>query len=390
MAYKIDKKEKQTLIYIVLHAQDIFKKIRWPEKVKCPYCGESHIWHLHTGKYKCSHCNKIFSDTSNTMFHSTKVPISYWLVALYLLTIGKGVSSSELSRFLSVTKKSAWYILHKLRYSMSQNAVILSGDIAMDEVYLRGKWSSIIVPKKIEFMKKQGLYYPDDARRTWNNENICEAISQYKQPVFGMNDGKRIVLRAIPNRFTSTDLAKLIELYGKDVNMLISDQSKLYTEMIKRGMNVVQMNHSRREYKRDGYSSNRIEGTFSHLKRRYRCQYVRPDKKYMQLYLNEFVFRWNNRDEEPTKRLAVAVHLGTSGGKVTKKMIDTYSWLDEFPKRKFKRKERLEDWFEQGSEFPSFAQYLIIQGVKYDRTEFNRQKELWKSRRDGYPFQLDK
>ena len=382
---KLDKKQKQTFIYICVHAKEIFSKLRWPNGVVCPYCGETHIWHFKTGGYKCSKCGKRFSDTSNTIFHATKIPIAYWLVAYYLITMTKGVSSTELSRLLGCTQKTCWYVLHIIRQSLKQSDTVLTGNIAVDEVYLRGKWSSIIVPKKIQFMKKQGLYYEDDPRRTWNNENVCEAINQYKQPVFGMNDGNKIILRAIPNRFTSTDLLGLIKLYGKDIEHLVSDQSKLYTEIGKKGINVVQMNHSKREYKKDGFSSNRIEGTFSHLKRRYRCQYVRPDKKYMQLYLNEFVFRWNNRDEAPMDRLAVAVQLGTSGGKVTRRTIDSYNWSDEFPKRRLKRKETLEEWFELG--WPSLASQIKVQGVWYDKKEFNRLRELYMNRKAGLPFQ---
>ena len=72
----------------MLHAREIFKRLRWPNGVVCPYCGEVHIWHYKAGGYKCSKCGKRFTDTSNTIFHSTKVKLEYWLVAIYLLTEG--------------------------------------------------------------------------------------------------------------------------------------------------------------------------------------------------------------------------------------------------------------------------------------------------------------
>lgn len=378
MRKKIDKKQRQTIIYICMHAQSLFNNVRWPGGVTFPYCGAKHIWHYKNGTYKCSHCNKRFSDTSNTIFHSTKVPLSYWIVCLYCLTMLKGCSSEEIASYLGITQKSAWYICHKIRLALTQNNIVLSGDIAIDEVYLRGKWSSIIVPKKIEFMKKQGLFYPEDKKRTWSKHNVCRAISEYKQPVFGMNDGNRIVLRALPNRFESTDLLELIKLYGKDINHLVSDQSSLYTDIREQGYNVVQMNHSKREFRNGDFSSNRIEGTFSHLKRRYRCHYVRPDKKYMQLYLNEFVFRWNNREADALTRIAFSVNLAVSCGRVTKKTIDSYNWLTEFHQRKHKHYDSIDDWLDK--KWPGFTNEIIINGVAYNRQEFERLKAIREER----------
>lgn len=372
MKPKITEKHRQSIIYITLHAKEIFQRLRWPNGVTCPYCGEKHVWTYRNGTYKCSHCHKTFSDTSNTVFSCTKIPLSYWIIAMYLLSMAKGVSSEELASFLNVTQKTTWFLLHKLRTKMNQDGTLLNGDIAVDEVYLRGKWSSVIVPKKIEFMKRKGLYYPDDSKRTWSNHNVRRAISEYKQPVFGMNDGKNIVLRALPNRFDSQDLLSIVQQYGQNVTHLVSDQSTLYTEMIAKGYNVVQMNHSKREFRNGDFSSNRIEGTFSHVKRRVRCHYVRPDKKYIQLYLNEFCFRWNNRDSQTYDRLAHIMRLCCTGGCVTYKDIINYTWLESYHQRKPKHYESIDDWLDH--DWPSFASSMEIHGVTYTREDYNRLK----------------
>lgn len=372
----IDKKHRESIIYITLHAKEIFHRLRWPNGIVCPYCGEKHIWHFKNGVYKCSHCGKRFTDTSNTIFHSTKVRLEYWLIAIYLLAIGKGVSSQELSRFLQITQKSAWYMLHKLRYAFTQDGTILTGDIAVDEVYLGGKWSSIILPKKINILKKYELWYEGDVKRTWHRSNIHLAISRYKQPVYGMNDGKRIVLQAMPNYFNSADILKVTKSHSDESLMhLISDQASYYKDILESGINVVQMNHTKREFRNGDFSSNRIEGTFSHVKRRYRCHYVRPNKKYIQLYLNEFCFRWNNREETNIDRISNGLSFCFSCGRVTRKDIDNYTWDGIFPKRKSRRKETLEDWFKIG--WPACAAKIRVQGVWYDRIEFDSLKEIW-------------
>lgn len=384
---KIDKKTKESIIYITIHAKEIFHKLRWPKGVVCPYCGETHIWKFKNGTYKCSHCQKRFTDTSNTIFHSTKVRLEYWLVAIYLLTIGKGISSQELSGFLQVTQKTAWYMLHKIRYAFNQDGTILTGDIAVDEVYLGGKWSSIILPKKIDILKRYGLWYEGDKRRTWHKKNIRTAISMYKQPVYGMNDGDHIVLQALPYRFNSADLLNITQSHSdNNLRHLISDQASYYRDILNTGIDVIQMNHSKGEFKNGEYSSNRIEGTFSHLKRRYRCQYVRPDKKYIQLYLNEFCFRWNYRNNGTMERIQAGLMFCFNKGKITRKDIDQYEWCGAFPKRQYRKQETLEDWFEIG--WPALVEGLEIQGVLYDREEFERLKAEYDARLDKSLFNI--
>ena len=374
MKRKLDKKHQQSIIYITLHAREIFNRLRWPNGVICPHCGCAHVWNYKNGSYKCSHCGKHFSDTSNTIFHATKIPISYWLVALYLITMSKGTSSEEVSRYLGITQKTAWYMMHKIRYAFKPDGTILEGDVAVDEVYLGGKWSSIIIPKKIDILKKYGLWYEGDARRTWHKKNIRRAISAYKQPVYGMNDGNNIVLMAVPNRFDSKDLLELTLAYTGNINHLISDQSILYKEIANTGIDVVQMNHSKGEFKNGEYSSNRIEGTFSHLKRRYRCHYVRPNKKYIQLYLNEFCFRWNNSDTDTITRLTSAMHLCTSRGRVTRKDIETYNWLIRFHQRPNKRYESIDDFLD--CDWPDLISSIEVGGVTYTKADVERLKEL--------------
>lgn len=377
---KLDQKHQQSIIYITLHANEIFKRLRWPNGVVCPYCGEVHCWTYKNGMYKCSKCGKRFSDTSSTLFHGTKIPISYWLVALYLLTMSKGISSDELSAYLGITQKTAWFLLHKCRDAFSPDGTVLEGDVAVDEVYLGGKWSSIILPKKIDILKRYGLWYEGDKERTWHKKNIRRAISEYKQPVYGMNDGKNIVLMAVPNRFDSKDLLNITLNHTGNIDRLVSDQSILYKEIAETGIEVVQMNHSKGEFHNGEFSSNRIEGTFSHLKRRYRCNYVRPEKKYIQLYLNEFCFRWNHRDNTSIERLASSIGLCVTRGRVTHKDICNYNWSKSFHQRKPKRRETLEEWFEYG--WPGIASSMTVQGVEYTKEKFEELKAKWEAKRD--------
>lgn len=371
---------KDNLIYIALHAERLFKSLRWSGGLVCPYCGEAHIWKFKDGTYKCSRCHRKFSDTSNTIFHSTKIPKSHWMIGFYLMAMGKGVPSKELSEYLGITQKSCWYMLHQIRIALDTSNIALEGNIAVDEVYLGGKWSSIIVPKKIGLLKRYNLWYEGQPKRTWSNRNICRAIAEYKQPVYGMNDGKHIVLRAVPNRFNSKDLLKLTLQHTANVQRLVSDQSSLYKDIAKTGIEVVQMNHSKHEFSNQGLSSNRIEGTFSHLKRRHQLQYVRPGKKYIQLYLNEFCFRWNSREDPVLERLSNIMRCCCSVGKVTRKDVDKYYWQGEFAPRKDKHRECIEDWLDVN--IWGVAESIEVDGIRYRREDVERLAKLRHTKKD--------
>ena len=72
---------------------------------------------------------------------------------------------------------------------------------------------SIIIPKKIDILKRYGLWYEGDVKRTWHKKNIQRAISEYKQPVYGMNDGKNIVIGT-----HGTALSSILNYYNPKFN----------------------------------------------------------------------------------------------------------------------------------------------------------------------------
>ena len=57
------------------------------------------------------------------------------------------------------------------------------------------------------------------------------------------------------------------------------------------------------EWKNGIYCTNRIEGFWSHLKRGIVSTHVAVSRKHMQKYVNEFAFRYNNR-EAPAEMFA--------------------------------------------------------------------------------------
>jgi transposase-like protein len=118
---------------------------RWPDGFICPKCGgREHCVLAHRYLYQCNACRRQTSLTAGTIFNSTKVPLTTWLRAMYLITQTKqGISSIELGRRLGVTQTTAWKIKTKLAEVMriAGEAERLDGRVEMDDAYLGGERS---------------------------------------------------------------------------------------------------------------------------------------------------------------------------------------------------------------------------------------------------------
>jgi len=118
---------------------------RWPTGFKCPKCNSERHSSYKRGKVKvfqCSNCRKQTTLTENTVFHSTKLPLSIWFQAMFLLTQNKNnLSSLELKRMIGVTYRSAWRIKHKLMQVMfeREQTTKLSGRVEIDDAFLGGE-----------------------------------------------------------------------------------------------------------------------------------------------------------------------------------------------------------------------------------------------------------
>lgn len=115
---------------------------RWPEGFICPKCGgREHCVLAHRDLYQCNACRRQTSLTAGTIFDSTKVALTTWFRAMYLITQTKqGISSIELGRRLGTTQTTAWKIKTKLAEVMRRDGegVVLNGRIEMDDVFLGG------------------------------------------------------------------------------------------------------------------------------------------------------------------------------------------------------------------------------------------------------------
>lgn len=118
-------------------------KSRWSEPV-CIHCGSVRkIYTIKGGRlFKCADCRKTFSVRVGTIFEDSALPLQKWFMALWLISSHKkGISSLQLSRDIGVTQKTAWFMLHRIRYAMRtpQFNKPMNGIVEVDETYVGGK-----------------------------------------------------------------------------------------------------------------------------------------------------------------------------------------------------------------------------------------------------------
>lgn len=142
---------KVNLKTIATNSKEIFYRLRWNGTVACPECGSVHIYNPQMGRlHICADCGNRFSDTSGTIFHSTKLDLSQWLYAIYLfLETTRGVSTYALSRLVGVSQTTAWNMLMKIRKSINHD-IKVDDSVILDEVFLGADWKRIPSFKKYQ------------------------------------------------------------------------------------------------------------------------------------------------------------------------------------------------------------------------------------------------
>lgn len=123
------------------------QRARWPEGFVCPACGaHEHCCFVADGRryWQCATCRTQTTLRSGTLFHASKLPLTAWFQAIYLVTQNKNcVSALSLKRHLGVSYRSAWRIKHKLLQAMAEREDTrqLTGVVVADDAYLGGRRS---------------------------------------------------------------------------------------------------------------------------------------------------------------------------------------------------------------------------------------------------------
>ncbi len=117
---------------------DYLVELRWPDGFVCPKCGHKGCVRLSNGRFQCGACRHQASVPAGTVLHRTHLPLTTWFLAFYFVSQDKrGISAVQLSSYIGVTYKTAWYLLKRLRSAMGQRDGThqLSGEVEFDDAY---------------------------------------------------------------------------------------------------------------------------------------------------------------------------------------------------------------------------------------------------------------
>lgn len=242
--------------------QDRFGNVKF-----CPSCAaETKFYRVKKRQcYACQWCGYQLFPLAGTIFRKTTTPLTDWFHAIYLFSVAKnGVSAKELERHLGVTYKTAWRMCKQVRLLMQQESGQLTGELEIDETYIGG-------------YKKGSKSFRD------------------KEPVFGIVERHGRV-KAQHVKGTGARVLLPIIQANVDLNSSInSDEYGSYKTLTRRGYTHTTVNHSTLEYVRGSAHTNTIEGFWSQMKRSIDGTYHAVSPKYLQSYVDEFVFRYNLR-----------------------------------------------------------------------------------------------
>lgn len=232
----------------------------------CPKCAaETKFYRVKKRQcYACMHCGYQLHPLSKTIFRKSSTSLWNWFYAIYLFSVSKnGVSAKELERHLGVTYKTAWRMSKQIRLLMQQDVNKLTGIVEADETYIGGK-------------------------TTWDKKY------RNKTAVLGLAE-KNGLARAFVGDADATHAIPFMKANVELGSVIHTDESVIYSR-VKRDFEHHAVNHGLKEYVRDGIHTNTIEGFWGQMKRSIDGTYHCVSPKYLQSYVNEFVFRYNYRD----------------------------------------------------------------------------------------------
>lgn len=268
---------------------DFIASLRWEDGIAtCPRCEKQETSFLKTRKiWKCKACKKQFSVKVGTIFESSNISLDKWLCAMWLICNAKnGISSYEIHRAIGITQKSAWFVLHRIRVAMQTGSFNkLSGEIEVDETFVGGLAKNMHKHKREQKIQGRG--------------------SVGKTAVMGLLERKGNVLAKVIEKVDRKTLhGEVLNNVETGAN-LFTDQWRSYQGLESDYIHEV-INHSI-EYVRGNVHTNGIENFWSLLKRTIKGTYVSVEPFHLNKYVDEQVFRFNERKGNDKDRFIKAV-----------------------------------------------------------------------------------
>lgn len=264
------------------------------------------------GLKKCGQCKGQFTVRMGTIFEESKLPMTKWLQAIFLMTASKkGVSAHQLHRTLEVTYKTAWFLAHRIREAMRSGELAVpfgsgGGAVEVDETYIGRNPDNLPEPgKKV---------------RSPNMNRVLTLVDRTT------GQARSILVERMDAETIGTILSENIAAEAR----LMTDEHPLYKMLSYGFADDGTTTHGRGEYvsRQDAtVHTQTVEGFYSIFKRGMRGGYQHCAKKHLHRYAAEFDFRYSYRAAlgvDDTQRAVRALE-GVVGNRLTYRRPDQWS-----------------------------------------------------------------
>lgn len=285
---------------------------RWNDVViTCPHCNHDRAYVFSDGiRYECADCKKQFTAKTKTFMEGSKVSSIKWLMTMFLLMHKKGISSVQLGKDIGVTQKTAWFMLQRVRaaFDNTDTSEKLNGTVQLDETFVGGKNKNRHWDKKVK--GSQGRSFKDKTPVMGMMQQEVYKINPRPHKVISgkivkekvVINPSKLICKVIPNtggQFLQPNIKKHVEAGA----IIVSDEWMGYSGLGSTYNHQI-VDHTRHQYvNAAGFTSNAMESGWTQFKLTINGTYVRPTRKHMNKYVQEFVFRYNNRNFDVQRQI---------------------------------------------------------------------------------------
>jgi len=278
------------------------------EHALCPHCEVERVFRFYEGKqqrqaWTCTACGHYLYPTAGTIFHKSSTSLHLWFFAMYIMSSTRcGISAKQLERELGVTYKTAWRMFTLIRNELMvpDDERPLTGVVEMDEMYVGGRvrqsdraaWAhldkgSARRQAAVRFAlerKTQVFGAVERNRRQWIDGDPRPTVTHHG----------RVTAHVIPSRRKPTLMGHVARRVDPE-SVVYTDTAHAYIHVPSKRHETV--NHADGVYVSGDVHTNTIEGFWSLVKRGISGSHHAVSPKWLQGYLNEYVWRYNHRDD---------------------------------------------------------------------------------------------
>jgi transposase-like protein len=293
-------------------AHDFFVKMRWPNGPVCPRCGSAEVgYQPKYRRFQCkhSHDGRQFTVKTGSVMEDSPLGLDKWALALWMEVNSKNsISSYEVHRAAGITQKSAWFLLHRLRFAIKEKSLEKIGGhgeiVEADETAIGGIAYNMHKAKREAKITGRGMSGKTIVMGLLQRHGKGTPISQidtHVLPNTQYDTMRNIIHKTVePGTEMHTDAYQAYRTLGPDFIHKFVDHHETYVK--------------------DMVHTNGLENFWSLFKRCIKGTHISVEPFHLAAYLDSEGFRFNYRDLDDGGRFTLAAK-GLHGKRLTFKAL---------------------------------------------------------------------